>query len=54
MKLIFLEKNIYVDSFHPRGVWPRLEGKPRTPLSSQVATGTSWTKSQKSDCYSVL
>ena len=26
----------------PRGVRPRLEGKPRTPLSSRVATGVSW------------
>ena len=26
----------------PRGVRPRLEGKPRTPLSSRVATGISW------------
>ena len=26
----------------PRGVRPRLEGKPRTPLSCQVATGISW------------
>ena len=26
----------------PRGVRPRLEGKPRTPLSSRVATRVSW------------
>ena len=26
----------------PRGVRPRLEGKPRTPLSSRVATRLSW------------
>ena len=26
----------------PRGVMPRLEGKPRTPLSSRVATRVSW------------
>ena len=26
----------------PRGVRPRLEGKPRTPLSSRVATRISW------------
>ena len=26
----------------PRGVRPRLEGKPRTPLSSRVATGIPW------------
>ena len=26
----------------PRGVRHRLEGKPRTPLSSRVATGISW------------
>ena len=26
----------------PRGVRPRLEGKPRTPLSSRVATRGSW------------
>ena len=26
----------------PRGVKPRLEGKPRTPLSSRVATRVSW------------
>ena len=26
----------------PRGVRPRLEGKPRTPLSSRVATCNSW------------
>ena len=26
----------------PRGVRPRLEGKPRTPLSSRVATWISW------------
>ena len=26
----------------PRGVRPRLEGKPRTPLSSRVATLVSW------------
>ena len=26
----------------PRGVRPRLEGKPRTPLSSRVATSGSW------------
>ena len=25
-----------------RGVRPRLEGKPRTPLSSRVTTGVSW------------
>ena len=30
------------DPSHPRGVRPRLEGKPRTPLSSRVATGISW------------
>ena len=29
-------------SFIPRGVRPRLEGKPRTPLSSRVATRVSW------------
>ena len=28
----------------PRGVRPRLEGKPRTPLSSRVAPGISWTQ----------
>ena len=26
----------------PRGVRPRLEGKPRTPLSSRVATRVTW------------
>ena len=26
----------------PQGVRPRLEGKPRTPLSSRVATRVSW------------
>ena len=26
----------------PRGVRPRLEGKPRTPLSSRIATRFSW------------
>ena len=26
----------------PRGVRPRLEGKPKTPLSSRVATRVSW------------
>ena len=26
----------------PRGARPRLEGKPRTPLSSRVATRVSW------------
>ena len=26
----------------PRGVRPRLEGRPRTPLSSRVATRVSW------------
>ena len=30
------------DSRLPRGVRPRLEGKPRTPLSSRVATRLSW------------
>ena len=30
----------------PRGVRPRLEGKPRTPLSSRVATRVSWMLSQ--------
>ena len=28
--------------FHPRGVRPHLEGKPRTPLSFWVAMGISW------------
>ena len=31
-----------VHSRLPRGVRPRLEGKPRTPLSSRVATRVSW------------
>ena len=34
-----------ISGFHsrlPRGVRPRLEGKQRTPLSSQVATRISW------------
>ena len=30
------------NSRRPRGVRPRLEGKPRTPLSSRVATRVSW------------
>ena len=31
----------------PRGVRPRLEGKPRTPLSSRVATLVSWSPLSK-------
>ena len=32
----------HLQLFDPRGVRPRLEGKPRTPLPSRVATRVSW------------
>ena len=39
------DRDLRVSGLHfrlPRGVRPRLEGKQRTPLSSQVATRVSW------------
>ena len=35
-------REVVIHSRLPRGVRPRLEGKQRTPLSSQVATRISW------------
>ena len=36
-------------NLEPRGVRPRLEGKPRTPLSSRVATRLSWTQASPAE-----